>query len=195
MKNVLAEKEAELDQNQNTANEERRETKERFARLERMIMSGGNPQAPTGPVMPLIEAKQFLEHPGKSSQEWNLWVKGFWRYLSLTGGDRLSEQKKMILFRYLLGSEGDKIVSASTSRKRSLDDVIGIMESYWTPFQSPAHFRMQLFDLRQGKMTIERFAQELIELGRNAGLGELEMGSSVTTLSTASTMIGYIRKC
>ena len=55
---------------------------------------------------------------------------GILEVYGLTGEDRLLEQKKLDLLSYLLELEGDKILSTPTSRKQSLDDLIGIMGSY-----------------------------------------------------------------
>ena len=82
----------------------------------------------------------------------------------------------MELFRHLVGSEGDKIMSASTGKKEPLYDLTGILAAYYVHIQTPTHFRMQVLDMRQGPMNISAFVQELVERVRKADFGPKEDG-------------------
>ena len=82
----------------------------------------------------------------------------------------------MELFRHLVGSEGNKILSASTGKKETLDGLTGILAAYYMSIQTATHFRMQVLNMRQGPMSISAYVQELVERGRKADFGLKEDG-------------------
>ena len=97
--------------------------RDRLVALETMLTKGGNPTDANEPVIPLSEPGKFLEKPGKPEKEVGTWLDDFFIFLSLAVECRLSEPKQIELFRHLVGSEGNKILSASTGKKETLDDL------------------------------------------------------------------------